>query len=114
MKKMICLVATIFMLHMGYSQDTMHHPTDEMHKMQDCIMMKDGKVMVMKDGKNTMLQSDTTLKNGTTVMTNGTVKFKSGKTLMLKEDQCVYMNGKIGMMKMDDKRMDDDMKKDSM
>jgi hypothetical protein len=32
---------------------------------------------------------------GTIVMTDGTVKMKSGKTKMMKDGDCVYMDGKM-------------------
>jgi hypothetical protein len=35
------------------------------------------------------------MKNGSVVMTNGMVKMKSGKTMMLKNGYCVDMRGKV-------------------
>lgn len=65
--------------------------------MKDCIMMKDGKVMVMKSGMSMQLMKDTTLKHGVMVMMDGTVKKKDGTTYMLKEGESVMGNGKVMM-----------------
>jgi Domain of unknown function (DUF6799) len=69
-------------------------------KMKDCIMMKDGKMMVTKGGMSMDMMSDSTFKNGTMVMKDGTVKMKDGSTHMLKDGECV-IGGKVKMMKGD-------------
>ncbi len=69
-------------------------------KMKDCVMMEDGKMMVMKNGESMAMDQDMTMKNGTTVMKDGSVKMKDGKTTMLKDGDCVYMDGKMSKMKM--------------
>jgi hypothetical protein len=89
-----------------------HHSTSKksmgMHKqMKDCLMMEDGKMMSMMGGNKMSMNQDTTLKNGTEVMTDGTVKMKNGKTMMLKNGDCVYMNGTVShhsMSKMKSKK----------
>ena len=80
-------------------------------KMKTCYIMENGKVMTMKNGKETTMSKDMTLSNGAVVMTDGTVKMKDGTTKMLKEGQYVDANGKMGMK--GDMKMDK-MKKDSM
>ncbi len=77
------------------------------HMKKDCVMMKNGKMMVMKHGKAMMMSNSVKLNNGTMVMKDGTVKMVDGNTQMLKEGQYVDMDGKMGMMKMN-------MKKDKM
>ena len=67
--------------------------------MQDCAMMKDGKMMVMKDGKTMPMEHAMTMSDGTKVMKNGKVKMKDGKTMMMKEGQMCMMDGKMMMMK---------------
>jgi hypothetical protein len=67
------------------------------HKMKDCIMMKDGKMMVMKSGMSMQLMKDTTLKHGVMVMMDGTVKKKDGTSYMLKDGESVMGNGKVMM-----------------
>jgi hypothetical protein len=77
-------------------------------KMKDCIMMKNGKMMVMKGGMSMMMMGDSTFKNGTMVMKDGTVKMKDGTTRLLKDGECV-VGGKVKMMK-DDKMSGDKMR----
>lgn len=79
----------------------MHHKTH--HKMsmkKDCVMMKDGKMMTMMNGKMMAMDKDMTMSNGTVCMMDGTCKMKDGKTVMMKEGETCYMNGKMGKMKM--------------
>lgn len=82
--------------------DTMHSKMNTMStsKQKDCLMMEDGKMMVMKKGKTMMMDHDMKLSNGTMVMTNGSMKMKNGKTMMLKDGDCVMMNGKMTHMPM--------------
>jgi hypothetical protein len=69
-------------------------------KMKDCVMMKDGKMMVEKGGKTMDMDKSMTMSNGSVVMPDGSVKMKNGTTKMLKDGDCVYMNGKMTSMKM--------------
>lgn len=73
-----------------------HHKMGGDHMMKDCVMMKDGKVMVMKHGQHSELTEDLTLDNGTMVMKDGTVKTSDGKTMMLKDGEWIGMDGKMG------------------
>src|SRR5678810_532641 len=99
MKKIICLFFASTLCLAVFSQEQKTEKMDKMgkkdHAMKDCVMMKDGKVMVMKGGKNMSLEQDMTLSNGTTVMPDGTVKMKDGTTKMLKEDEYLSMDGKM-------------------
>lgn len=79
---------------------------DMMHK--NCVMMKDDKMMVCKNGETMAMTKDVMLKNGATVMTNGTVKMKDGKTMQMKNGEVMDMKGKVTWMK------DDKMKGDKM
>ncbi|HXL57025.1 MAG TPA: DUF6799 domain-containing protein [Chitinophagaceae bacterium] len=97
MKKLLILFAA-FLLSAGvHAQDTSKNKTTtgKSTKMKDCIMMKDGKLMMKKNGTTTEMTQDMTLNNGTVVMKDGTVKTKDGKTMTLKEGQRIYMDGTI-------------------
>lgn len=48
------------------------------------------------------MDKDMSLSNGTKVKTDGTMKTKAGKTMMMKEGDMIYMNGKMRKMKMDE------------
>ena len=71
--------------------------------MKDCCMKKDGKMMQIKDGTMSM-DSAMTMKNGTKCMPSGECIMKNGKKMMMKDGQCMDMNGKMdkcSMMKKD-------------
>jgi hypothetical protein len=103
MKKLIGMFAFTAITLCSFAQDSTKMQDTSMstgkHMMKDCVMMKDGQVMSMKDGQKMKLEQTMTLTNGTTVAPDGTIKWPNGKTAMLKEGQCIYMNGKIGKMK---------------
>ncbi|TKK68541.1 hypothetical protein FC093_10490 [Ilyomonas limi] len=121
MKKIFCFVAVLLIAVTALAQtdttmqDTtglrmmhdsmMQQGMKGMHgKMRDCIMMMNGKAMVMKGGQHTLLNQQMTLSNGTVVMPDGTVKTTDGATRMLKNGECVYMDGTMGKMPMKGKR----------
>ncbi len=64
-------------------------------------VMKDGKMQVEENGKFTVMTQDATLKNGTKVMTNGTVVKPDGTTVTLTKGQSIWEDGSI----MDEKEM---------
>ena len=74
--------------------------------MKDCCMMKDGKMMVMKNGKTMPMEKDMVMTNGTTCMTNGECIMKDGKKMQMKNGDCMEMSGKMctNKMKMMDKK----------
>lgn len=80
--------------HEGHTQKT----TDQINHTKEHLMMKDGKMMHIKDDKTMELTSDMQLSNGTTVTKDGTLKMKDGKTHMMKEGEMIYMDGKMGKM----------------
>lgn len=97
------------------AQDTTMHKKMKTHKMsppKDHIMMKDGKLWVMKNGTHTEMKEPMTLENGTMVMTDGTVKMKDGSSMVLKNGNSINMMGQMMPMKMK-KSMKPSMKKDT-
>ncbi len=68
------------------------------------VMMRDGKMMMMKDGEATApMDYEITMTDGSTVMPDGTMKIKDGKEVRMKEGQMMRLNGKMmaGGMSMD-------------
>jgi hypothetical protein len=60
------------------------------------IMMKDGKMTMMHDGKEiARMDRETTLSNGSKVMMKGKLVTKDGKEMQLQEGQMVMMDGKM-------------------
>ena len=61
--------------------------------MRDHLMMSDGKMMVMKNGKATPMEEDMTFDNGTKVMRDGSVTMKDGKTAKMTDGDRLSMDG---------------------
>ena len=60
------------------------------------VMMKDGKMMMMKDGKAAgPMDHEMTMSNGTKVMTDGTMMMKDGSQMHMKDGQMMMMDGKM-------------------
>jgi len=74
---------------------------DDKDVAKDHIMMKDGKVMMMKAGKSMPLDKEITLTNGSKVTVDGTVTMKDGTKMTMKEGDMITMDG--AMMKPDAK-----------
>ena len=72
----------------------------------DGFIMKDGKMMMVNDGKFTPMVRDITLPNGTKVMKTGDYMFKGGQKMMLKEGDQIDMEGNFLPMNTMDKKMD--------
>lgn len=64
-------------------------------RMQDCCMMKDGRMMYIKGGKMEVLERDLMMKNGTKCTANGECITLEGEKMMIKEGECVDMMGRI-------------------
>ena len=63
---------------------------------KDGVMMKNGKMTMMQDGREvTRMARETTLSDGTRVMMNGKMVMKDGKEMQMKEGQMVMMDGKM-------------------
>ena len=72
-----------------------HNMSHGSMKMKDCVMMKDGKMMVMKGGKKMDMETEMTLTNGSTINTEGMLTKQDGKTKQLKNGDGLYMDGKM-------------------
>ena len=64
--------------------------------LKNCCMMKDGKMIVLKDGKEMPMTEDVSLDNGSKVTMDGTVIAKDGKQSKLKNEDCIDMSGVRG------------------
>ena len=69
-------------------------------KTEDCVHMKDGKMMMMKDGKEISMAKNMTMKDGTLVRKDGSI-VKEGKKMQLSDGDMMTMDGTIkkGAMK---------------
>ena len=63
---------------------------------KDGVMMKDGKMWRMQDGKEIgRMDRETTMSNGTKVMMNGKMTMKGGKDMQMQEGQTMMLDGKM-------------------
>lgn len=63
---------------------------------KDGVMMKDGKMWRLQDGKEIgRMDRETTMSNGTKVMMNGKMMMRDGKELQLQEGQIMMLDGKL-------------------
>ncbi len=58
-----------------------------------CAKTKNGKLTIMHEGKE--LTSDVTLSNGTRIAMNGTITKTDGTTMIIKDGECIDLEGKI-------------------
>jgi hypothetical protein len=75
-------------------QDAKMHQ-NKMDKHTDGYLMKNGRMVVVKNGKTTNLEKEITLSNGTRVMTNGNYIKRGGTKKMFKEGEHIDLTGKI-------------------
>ena len=63
---------------------------------KDGVIMKDGKMWRLQDGKEIgRMDRETTMSNGTRVMMNGKMMMKDGKEGQLQEGQIMMLDGKL-------------------
>jgi chromosome condensin MukBEF MukE localization factor len=63
-----------------------------MAMMGDQITMKDGQVMVVRDGETTPMEEDVTMADGTRVMRNGQVLMANGTARMMREGETLTLD----------------------
>jgi hypothetical protein len=105
MKKVLMIMVACFLTAGAFAQSKMNEA--KMNKTEsdtkEVVVMKEGRMMVMKGQNTTELKENMTLKNGTVVMTDGKVKTKDGKMVPLKEGEWVDMKGAVNKMKTNEK-----------
>lgn len=79
-----------------------HHDYAKNH--HEYYYMKDGKMMMDKNGQRSEVMQDVTLKNGTVIKSTGEVDWTNGKSETLKEGERVDMYGKIHNTSMNENR----------
>jgi hypothetical protein len=83
-------VIAIFFMNSLYSQ-----ADSSRVRIQDCCMMKDGRMMHVSDGKMEVLEREMVMKNGTRCNANGECITLEGEKTMMKEGQCMDSMGRI-------------------
>lgn len=63
---------------------------------KDGVMMRDGKMWRLQDGKEIgRMDRETTMTNGTRVMMSGKMVMKDGKEVQMQEGQTMMLDGKM-------------------
>ena len=63
---------------------------------KDGVMMKDGKMWRLQDGREVgRMDRETTLSNGTKVAMNGKMVMKDGKEMQMQDGQTIMLDGKM-------------------
>lgn len=65
------------------------------------VMMKDGKMMLVRHDKIMPLEMDITMSDGTRVMMDGTVIMPDGTTRTMMEGESMTIDGQMGMKEED-------------
>src|SRR5947209_313676 len=60
---------------------------------KDCVMMVNGKMLMMVNGKTTDMPAEVRLRDGSVVQKNGTVRMKDSTTKVMKNGDSVDMEG---------------------
>lgn len=87
MKKLILAAALLFSFG-AFAQQ-------EKTSREDHLMMKDGKMWIVKNGTPTAMNTEITTGNGTKVSRKGRVVKQSGATWMLRNGDIIDMDGKV-------------------
>ena len=92
MKKLFVLIATVlFAFHVTAQDITPGSDVDVKYKY--CVVLKDGKIKVMEEGKE--LVTDVILANGTKITLDAIVIRKDGSKQSLQNGECVDKDGRI-------------------
>jgi RNase P/RNase MRP subunit p29 len=89
MKKLALIVFFLALLVVSNGQE----PKKTDHKTNDYVMMKDNKMVVVKDGKSMAMEKEMTLADGTRVMVDGKVMMADGSTKILKDGESISLSG---------------------
>ena len=84
LKTLAVAVVSLSFLSIGFAGD-----------MKDCVHMKGGKMMMIKDGKEMAMDKETNMKDGSKVTTAGEHVMKDGKKMKLKDGDMVMMDGSM-------------------
>ncbi|WP_309640850.1 DUF6799 domain-containing protein [Flavobacterium sp.] len=107
MKKALLTIAAIIITCGVFAQNDSENKkvnpektaTQKQYPHPNGYMMKDGKLMMVKEGNMTLVQKDITLSNGTLIMADGNYMEKGKSKMILKEGEHIDMNGNKTPMK---------------
>jgi hypothetical protein len=96
MKKLILFVAICMSSTVLFANEV---PKSNSRIPKVYVMMKEGKLMEINNGRRKFVRKDMTLVNSTTIHPNGSIDSGSGQSLQLKEDEYMTMDGRIHKLK---------------
>ena len=74
------------------------------------VLMRDGKIIVLRDGEEMPMEEEMTMSDGTKVMPNGQVIMANGTARMMAEGETLSMDGQIpDPASMSDRRFKEEM-----
>ncbi len=79
--------------NMDFNRDFENNPDNEFQS--DGVVMQDGKMMMVKNGKRTTLDHAMTMSNGTKIMCDGNYTKEDGTKMLMKEGQHMDMAGNV-------------------
>lgn len=79
------VLAVLVLFH--FSDYASRFPGDDSY----CAKLRDGKLVMMHNGE--VMTADVTLENGTQIKTDGSIITQDGKTIVLKDGECVNKKG---------------------
>ncbi len=83
----------LFLMVISLSTNAQINKENTMKK--DCCMMKNGQMMVMKDGEIMPMDKNMVMKNGTVCTVTGECILEDGTKMQMEEGDWMKMNGKI-------------------
>ena len=87
---LVLIMMCSFSVYKGFSQ-----VKSDTNQEKDCCVMKDGKMLKMESGKTMLMEKEITMKNGTVCKPDGECITTDGQKIMMKEGDCMDMNGKV-------------------
>ncbi len=69
-----------------------------MEMQPDMVMMKDGKMMVMRHGEMKPMDMEMTMQNGTRLLMDGTMIMPDGSRRMMMDGEAMTMDGEMTTM----------------
>ena len=102
MKKVLILITALTISSGVFAQEHkmegMGKKEQKMDMKKDHVMMMDGKMKMVKNGKEMPMNKEMTMGNGTKVMIDGMCTKKDGTRMTMKNGDMMDMSGKMGKM----------------
>ena len=112
-----CLTLLMQLLTMTFHRNLQGYPVVQlrnrkemriMEMNQDLVMMRDGRMMVERNGELMEMEEDLTMLDGTRVTMAGTIMMTDGTTRAMMDGEAMTMDGRlIDMESMEDEDMND-------